>query len=232
MVNPAKARDEGDESSDKEDQDDLANEAETGSDKNGTGSTKAPPQGDAAGDKEKNSDTDDEGDDDEATRLRNELAQVKKNNRALTRKLNDVLAKVGATDTEGADEIVTRAKKAEKRVADLERRDRQNQKVEAVREVLSTEKYRDYAPAVKYIVPILDLDDDTDITDDGRYDAEALSTAAKQAVKQYAEDNPRPRKSEGAGGGPGGEAQRKGGLPRNEEEELARLEGMFGVKLR
>jgi hypothetical protein len=228
MVNPAKARDEGDESA--EDDDDLAQEAETGSD-NGT-TKKAPPQGEAADKKDEDS-TDDDGDDDEATRLRNELALVKKNNRALTRKLNDVLAKVGATDTEGADEIVTRAKKAEKRVAELERRDRQNQKVEAVREVLSTDKFRDYASAVKYIVPILDLDDDADITEDGRYDAEALADAAKRAVRQYADDNPRPpRRGEGTAGGPGGEATRKTGLPRNEEEEIARLEGMFGVKLK
>jgi hypothetical protein len=229
MVNPAKARDEGDESA--EDDDDLANEAETGSDKR---QEKAPPQGDAD---DKNSDTDDESDEEESEveRLKAEARQKNKNIRALTTEIQNLknqLAKVGVKEGSDADDLVKRAKQAEQRVAALLGETRRSQKVEAVREVLSTDKYRDYAPAVKYIVPILDLDDDTDITDDGRYDAEALSDAAKRAVKQYAEDNPRPRKSEGTGGGPGGEATRKGGLPRNEEEELARLEGMFGVKLR
>lgn len=228
MVNPAKARDDGDESADVDD-DDLAQQAETEKD---TGSKKAPPQGDAG-----DGDTDDNEEEKSAKQMlalrEEELVTAKKNIRTLTKKLNDLLAKVGVKDGEDPEDLAAQLRKANARAEALLRENRRAQVVEAVREVLSTEKYRDYAGNVKYIVPTLALDEDADVTTDGRYDAEALADAAKRAVKQYAEDNPRPSKRDDAAGGPGGEAARKGSpLPRSEEEELARLEGMFGVKVR
>lgn len=240
MVSKDTARDDGaNASSDDEEygDDDLATEGTDEGKTTGTGSKKAPSQGDKK--KKDDSTDDDEGDEEEEKSAKKllalreeELSQLKKSNRTLTKKMNDLLAKVGVKEGEDPEDIAAQLRKANERAEALLRENRRAQKVEAVRDVLSTDKYRDYAQNARYIIPMLDLDDEVDVDQDGRYDADELKRAAREAVKQYADDNPRPPSKREGAGGPGGEAGRKGALPPSEEEELARLEKMFKVSLR
>lgn len=236
MVSKDTARDDGANASDEEEDDDLAAEGTDGT-TTGTGSKKAPSQGEK--DNTTGTDGDDEAEEKSAKEMlalrEQELAQAKKNVRTLSKRITEMeqtLTKLGVTGEKKPEDITQEVEQWKQRALRLQQENRRAQKVEAVREVLSTDKYRDYAQNVRYIVPMLDLDDDVDVDQDGRYDAEELKRAAREAVKQYAEDNPRPAQKRESAGGPGGEAGRRGALPPSEEEELARLEKLFKVPLR
>lgn len=229
MATNAQARDDGDDTLAGDD--DLApGDGDTANKTDKT--TDAPQKGGKAGDESKDDDAGGEGDNApaEVARLRKELRQAKAAVTTLTRQRDEAtnkLAKVGeAADGADPETVVEELRQAREELASVRAANRKAQVTEAVREVLSQEKYAPYAGTVRYIVPTLELDDEADIGPDGRYDPEVLKEAALDAVKQYQQDNPRQPKRESAGG-LGGDPARNGAAPGGKEQnELARLAGL------
>lgn len=211
MATNAGARDDGD-TVDSTDDDDLA--------QNGTKTNSQ--QGNAGNAQQQNTqntgDGDDDDDDDEKAaaeleRVKKELLDAKKAIKTLTRQRDQAtekLTKVGqATGSDDPEAVADELRQAREVISQMKAEARKTQKAEAVREVvLSDEKYAPYQNTVRYIVPTLDLDDEADVGDDGRYDADTLREAAKSAVAQYVKDNPRaPAKREVSGGSVGDPAR-------------------------